>query len=425
MPEEVLEAPAVDTASTTDTVPESDPSIADSSAPTQRDPDTDHTDKPDQSDDKPDKRRNPDALRKALKWLRENGQEHSERAAEIERYLGENKSYKTVYPTVKEARETKLAIDAIGGVAKIAELQHSVAHMAEVDSMLEAGDPKVLDEIFQLAPKGIAKLAPAILDRLAESNPQAYISAVAPHALGFMDAQGLTDAIDAMVQSFNAGKPDEAKQVLARIVQWYKNTANTSAPTAAKPDPEREAFEKERETFSQQKYHGEVKATFDQVVSHAEQILDKHLSADRKRLGLSDESYALLREDAWKYLQADRNADPVFKAAINTKINDRTRSISSDAVQFLNAQTDAKAKAACDKAIRVRYGHLKASPVTTTTEKKSPTSPPNTGSAALDPDVTRKKLGREGAQDAILRGEGFSKDGKPIKKVNGVWKYAS
>jgi hypothetical protein len=418
MPEDaVLDAP-VEIPSLDSSSSESPETVAGES-PT---PDTSASDQHDQQD-KPDKRRNPDALRKTLKWLRENGGEHSERAAEIERYLGENKSYKTVYPTVRDARETKLAVDAIGGVGKIAEMQQSVAHMAEIDSMLEAGDPKVLDEIFQLAPKGIAKLAPAILDRLAESNPQAYTHAVAPHALSFLDTQGVTDALDAMVQAFNAGKPDEAKGVLAKIVNWYKSIISSSSHTAVKPDPEREAFEKERETFSQQKYHGEVKATFDQVISHAEQTLDKHLAADRKRLGLSDESYALLREDAWKYLQSDRNADPVFKAAIGTKINDKTRSISTDAVSFLNAQTDAKAKAACDKAIRVRYGHLKATPVAT--EKKSPTSPPSGGTVALDPDVTRKKLGRSGAQDAILRGEGFSRDGKPIKKTNGVWKYAS
>ena len=52
--------------------------------------------------DKVDRRQNPDALRKTLKWLRENGGEHSAQAQAIERILGETKSYKTVYPTVRE-----------------------------------------------------------------------------------------------------------------------------------------------------------------------------------------------------------------------------------------------------------------------------------------------------------------------------------
>jgi hypothetical protein len=382
---------------------------------------------PESQDDgqgKADRRRNPDALRKTLKWLRENGGEHSERAQEIERYLGENKSYKSVYPTVKEAREAKLAVDSVGGVAKIAELQHSAAHMAEVDSLLEAGDPKILDDIFKQAPQGMAKLAPAILDRLAQSNPQAYAKAVTPHALGFMDSQGLTEAIDSMVSLFNEGKAQDARGILNKIVNWYNNLSKANQATPA-VDPEREAFEKERETFAQQKFSGEVTTLFNQVVSHAEQTLDKHLAADKKRLGLSTEAYQLLREDAWKYLQSARNEDGVFKSSLGNKINTKSRTIAGDALGFLNAQTDDKAQDACEKAVRLRYGHLKATSTTAIPVKKSPTSAPTGSLAVLDQAMTAKKLdSRDKAMDAILSGQGYSKDGKKLKKVQGKWQFA-
>ena len=322
--------------------------------------------------EKADNRKNPDALRRALKFLRENGGEHSERAQDLERMLGETKSYKTVYPTVREAREAKLAIDAVGGTARIAEMQQSVAHMAEVDAMLEAGDPRVLDEIFEQSAKGIAKLLPKLLEKVGESSPAEYAKTMTPHAVSFMDSQGLPGAIDAAVREFNSGNHAKAGEILSQIVGWYKGLANQGAQ-GAKSDPEREAFEAEKATFAQDRYKGEVSTVFNQVIDYAQTVLDKNLAVDVKRLGLSPESAALLREDAWKYLQAERNKGTIFKAAITSKINDSRRTVSPDAVKFLNSQTDDLAKAACERAVKLRYGHLGngAKAAVTTPEGKS------------------------------------------------------
>ena len=163
-----------------------------------------------------------DSLRKTLKWLEDNGNEHSSQANEIRKVLAERQSYKSVYGTVREARDAKQILDTVGGAQKIAELQAVGARMAEVDAMLNAGDPRVLEAILETpeATKGIAKIFPNLLDKLATSNPQEVSEALSPYILGFMDNQGLFGAIDSMVGAFNAGKPDDAKKILASIVAW-------------------------------------------------------------------------------------------------------------------------------------------------------------------------------------------------------------
>lgn len=376
---------------------------------------------PQQETPKPDNRRNPDSMRKALKWLRENGQEHSEQAKHLEAMLGEMKSWKTVAPTVREGREMKMAVDAAGGVQKIAEMQQSVAHMAEVDSMLEAGDPKVLDEIFETAAAGVAKLAPEILSRLSKANPQAYRTAIEPHAIGFLDSEGVTDAIDEMVKAFNAGKPEDAKGWLARLVNWYKAKASEQGrPEAA---PEQTAREKEYSAKEQKLYEREVQAVFDRVIPHAETSIRAKLDADAKRLGMSPAHAQLMLEDVWKIIERKRNAHPAFRAMLGQKFNDRNHSVSEDAATFLQGFTTELLDDAYQTVMGPRLRAYKpGSP--SIPAKVSPVEAPAGGGPLLDTDVTRKKLGRNGAQDAILRGEGFDKTGKKIKRVGKTWRYA-
>jgi len=372
---------------------------------------------PDQPD-KQDRRQNPDALRKTLKWLRENGGEHSAQAQAIERILGESKSYKTVYPTVREAREARQAIDAVGGVQKIAELQQSITRYQDIDARLEAGDASVIDDILETGGKGLTKILPTLIEKLGEADAAGIQAVMRPHAVKFMESQGLVNAIDSMVASFNEGKPDEAKAWLARIVQWYKGLG-------PKANPEQEAWQKERDQMHQERYQEKVSATFNQIISHAETVLDKQLSADIKRLGLSPEQAQLLKEDAWKKLEKLRNADSVFDKNKDTKFNDKTRQVAADAATFVNRYTDRFAEEACAWAVRMRYGHLKGTVAApgAATVKPNPTVAPGTP-VALDHSATLAKLGKRGSEDAILRGEGYTKDGKKIIKQNGKWKYA-
>ena len=384
--------------------------------------------------DKADRRANPDAMRKTLKWLRENGGEHSAQAQDIERALGELKSWKTVATNVREAREIKSAVDAIAGtagtfpekLAKLAEMQSYTSRMQEVDSLIEAGDPRALGMVLETpeARAGIVKLLPHLMKDLAASNPNEMAAAVKPHVTGFLDSQGLPEAIDAMVAAFNGGKPDDAKGILAKIVAWYKGLGGAGAGEDAKP-PEQAAWEKERDSYQQKEFAGGVKSAFDAAMSHAETEIDKELAPELKKYGIPADVASIIRSDVWKRIERERNADPLFKSTIETKVNERTRKIDPSTADFLKSQVDARVKEAVRKEIQLRYGFIKKTPAGTPETKRNVTAAPGGVAISIDyPKTIAKYGGKRGAEDAIMAGKAVNSAGKPIVKAGKIWKLA-
>ncbi len=419
----VLETPVSTPASTSagpDATSQPDNSAQESSQSTQA---KQPTDKP----EKTDRRQNPDALRKTLKWLRENGGEHSAQAQEIERSLGELKSWKTVAGNVREAREIKAAFDAIGGREKLAEMQQFTTRMREVDSLIEAGDERALPMILE-SPEmsgGTAKLLPGLLRELAKTHGEDVSRAIQPHVATFLDAQGLPDAIDAMVGHFNANEPAKAKEVLAKIVDWYKAKMGQAESGPQKP-AEQAAWEKERDSFQQKEFSGHVEKAFDVSMAHAEQRITAEMAPYLKQYGIPKETAELILGDVWKRIEKERNADPLFKARINDLVNERGRKVAPETADFLKAQVDQRVKDAVRKEISLRYGFIKKAPSASAETKPNPTAAPMTGvTVTIDHNRTAAKYGGEdGMRDAIISGKAVNSAGKDIVRVNGKWKLA-
>lgn len=78
------------------------------------------------------------------------------------------------------------------GAEAIAAMQDAVRQYAATDEALISGDPKALEELGQEFDDGLAKLTPHLLSRLAQSNPEAYASAVLPH---FVQALAQSDLV--------------------------------------------------------------------------------------------------------------------------------------------------------------------------------------------------------------------------------------
>jgi hypothetical protein len=386
----------------------------------------DKTQEPTQStqpDDKNDRRQQPDALRKYLAAQRA-VPENAEHVKTIERALGELKSWKTVAPTVREAREIKQALDSVGGREKLAEMQTRDTQVREVDSLIAAGDERVLPMILQTPEDraGIAKILPGLLRELGKSNASEVSAALQPHISSYLDSQGLPEAIDAMVAAFNENKPDQAKSILAKIVNWGKNVFGAKG-TDSKP-PEQAAWETEREQFHQREFAGSVKTTFDAAMTHAEQAIDKELGVQAKEYGLTPEVLAIIRADVWKRIEKERNNDPLFKSTIASKVNERTRKVDPTTADYLKSQTDQRVKDAVRLELRARYGFIKKAPVDPN-KKPDVTAAPGGVTVSIDyPKTIAKFGGRKAAEDAIMNGEAVNSAGKNIVKQGKVWKLA-
>ena len=410
----VMEAPVEAQATEASTIPESTGGTKETK-PAQVDPA-----KP---AEKVDNRQNPDALRKALKWLRENGQEHSKAAQDLERSLGELKSWKTVAPTVREAREIKAAFDAVGGREKLAEMQQYTTQMREVDSLIEAGDERVLPMILESAESkaGVAKLLPGLMRELEKTHSAEVQRAIQPHVAGYLDSQGFSEVLNAMGRAFKANEPANAQKLLGQLIAWWNKNAGEGGEVQ-KP-PQQEAWEREREQFQQTRFDDEVKSAFGKSIDYASATIDRELAPELKRYGIPQETAELIRADVWRRVEKERNADPIFKARINDLVNGRARKVDPQTTAFLNAQVDQRVKEAVRKEIGLRYGFMKK-PAAAAPEKTSVTAPPAVSAVTIDHEMTIRKLGRSEAQDSILQGKAFNSAGKAIKKVGRLWQLA-
>lgn len=229
-------------------------------------PTIDDPDVPEPADaaDKPiDARTNPAAVRSALKALRDSDPKNAPIARELNDAFGQRNAYRDVFPKVSEARAAKAILDAVGGNDGIAGLQETIKSVNETDALLYAGDPRVLDSLFDDMkaagkPEAFSKLAKPFLDKLRTTDEKAYFDTLKPHFFQGLVDVGLPAVLQNMAKALSGAQPnvDGVKALVTELTNWFDNLRNTVESGAkANLDPERQAFEKERTEFrtSQQK----------------------------------------------------------------------------------------------------------------------------------------------------------------------------
>lgn len=233
-----------------------------------------------------DARTNPDAIRKALRSLRDSSPEHAPIARQLNDIVGREAAYKQVFPKVADAKQAKFILDSVGGSDGLAELQATIKSVNETDTRLYSGDGKVLDDLLsdmKSAGKGEAfgKLASPFLDRLAEHDPKAYAAALRPRVVENLVQSGLPDMLAAFDEALSAvgadGKPapniELIKGLVKEIQRWFN--AEKSAVDGMKKsvsDPDRQAFEAERTQFQserQKAFESEVTGDWNRVNNQA------------------------------------------------------------------------------------------------------------------------------------------------------------
>lgn len=383
------------------------------------DPDTGEPINKGQDEGKQDGRKNPDAIRKHLAALKANP-ETAELGKEVTNRLGKVRGYEEVYPTVREAREVKALIDSVGGREAVTSAIESHATMQRVDQLLEAGDVTVLEDIFKQAPEGMTKLAPAILDKIAQANPKAYQAMITPHAVQMMQADGLPGAINALVDAFNSDNKAGIQDILGRIVQWYRGLQQGVKPKEA--DPERQKFEEEKSEFQKQQEQTAITQTMNANMQYTADKIDAGIAADIKRLGLGAKQTEKLRQEVWNEIVRRRQGDKVFTSRLESKFNGRKPG--PDAVKVLNDFTDSSLKDAIDEVVTTIYGERKAVAKTGKTDptapKKGASTTPTTKAAdagwtKVNEPPSRQDIDYDHGETDTMNGKAVLKTGKKVQ----------
>ncbi len=207
---------------------------------------------------------------------------------------GRDLALRQIYPNgVNDVREVKAALDGIQhgelrGVEALGAIQDQVRDYEQSDELLAAGDPKVLDLFGDDFNEGLGKLTPAILDRIQQSNPEAYSAAILPHLVSALASSPLVAAQNAMADILSEPPPawmtpnqksDWIQDKFARIIKqndlmanWLNAqaeatkgrqvpAANGRVPASNQLSQEREALDNEkRQMYWDKNIHPETKS---------------------------------------------------------------------------------------------------------------------------------------------------------------------
>ena len=369
---------------------------------------------------------NASQIRAALKAFREASPEHAQAAKLLNDGYSRAEAYKEVFPDVATARNVRAALDTIGGIEGLSELQSTIASVEETDSLLDAGDPKVLDQIIEDSPEGFKKIAPHVLSRLQKLDADTFQKTLQPHLV-----RSLIDAnFPATLQYLERAVGDnaDAKAVVQNIMQWFEGQKSVAERLNNDTlNPEREKLNTERQQL--------VKERQDELKGRIAQDTDSHI---RQELGTKlrpfSESLKTLpeavRADVARacitHLAQALRADKAFQTQLQTMLNskkpDRER-----IVRFTNEKVSSLGDKIIETVVK-SYGLKTGKPAArTTTTTKAVTESPAANSAmvklARQPNINDIDWETPGAQQGFIAGRALMKSGQ-FKGRYVQWKKA-
>jgi hypothetical protein len=288
--------------------------------------------------------------------------------------------------------------DALGAI------QDELRSVAETDELLAAGDPRALDNLGEEFNEGLAKLAPTILDRIRDSNPEAYAAAVLPHFVAALAQSDLVQNYNGLVDVLNEQPPswltadqkgawqaDKMTRIFGlagNMGKWLNAQASKAGELpkhGAGTKTEKDSFAEERQAFDQEKQEAHWNANISpKLDQHASEKFNEDFKPFEKRLRLDSAARSALKMEYSKRI-AGMAARPV-----NGKPNPYMSQIQryraaknpdpATVTNFAKVEFNKHSKAVMDALINERYksflnGKPKATTTTTAAAAKGPVPP--------------------------------------------------
>jgi hypothetical protein len=359
--------------------------------------------------DRQDNRHQPDALKKHIAELRRRADAMTdpvEKKAELDRIKflydtsGKARGYEQQFPTVREAREVKALLEAVGGREGVQQMQATLSEIEQVDQALSAGDPSVVERMWEEAPDGMPKLMPALLDKFAQAKPQEYERFIAPRSIGYLDNAGFPQAFDRMVQLYDAGKTEDAQAIRNELIQWVTGNRQQAQQQQADPEVERLRAELAKRDEGQEQQKNE--SAINEVINYAGPAIDRVAAPIIGKFGFTKDDLSAFRRAVWNHLQDTRNEHPDYKTIGPAKI----RQGRDKWVAYANRWTDDNAEASI-RAV------LKTPPWPRIASAKTPVA-----AVTKSPAQVSVQQGKQPSPSEIL----YGREGVDVLRKAGHWK---
>src|SRR5438128_1805897 len=187
----------------------------------------------------------PETLRAAIKANPELGKT-------LQSLWDQHQAYRTIFPTVAEARTIKEMFP--GGAEEAKTLLADAESIQQVDDSFYYGTPQarqdLVSRLYQSDPKALTETVKAAVEMMQTGAPEDYRT-MADGIIAREFAEGNVGAhLAAMADAVRGGKAEELVKLTTDLVEWAKQKAGITRPPA---DPHRQALERERERFENER----------------------------------------------------------------------------------------------------------------------------------------------------------------------------
>lgn len=378
-----------------------------------------------------DGRKIPDDVRKALKALRDSSPENAKAARIMNDVYGREQAYRAVYPTVKDAQAAQSTIQALESHGGLETVQATIAEIEEVDQLLQAGDPKAIEKIFEVSGEGFSKIAPAMLDKLQASNPDAYAAAIRPHLVSAIGASGLTDAFGAVIRDmqlsrepgaspeFKAKYEKLASEGLEKIQNFLAGLGKQAPPTTTTAAPGADKLTEREQAIAQREAQAFNTEVGNRAGAKMNVSLEKAITPYLRQLKLGPQAKSDFVQGVYDEVAKLAKADKVYQ----TNKDSLFKSKNKDAGKIANlmaAKFDEVVGQATKTVAARRYG--KSAPAGAPGTKPAAGAPVPTGPGSLAKPIGVKELPKFGDvdwtktdEDMTMRGIRVLKSGKAVR----------
>jgi hypothetical protein len=266
---------------------------------------------------------------------------------------------------ISALRETYALLAQVGGKEAVVQLQERVGAADATDAALEAGDPKVFESMGPEFDPGLAKLTPALLERVMKVNPEAYAAAILPHLMSSLSGSPLLTDLNRMVDSLRATHLDDAGKIkaitgiLGKIGAWWDHNEKKAGELKTAPANKAQTdLDEQRSKFEVEQQAAHWKNNIAPVVGSYEKTkLEEHFKPFDNRLKLDPAAKADLFATFKERMKAAALADAAYmkQMAIYRKQKNPDPAVVAN---FVKSAINRHSKSVVDNAVNARYGRF-------------------------------------------------------------------
>lgn len=264
---------------------------------------------------------------------------------------------------LKEAIALKATVEELSGADSIEQFREEVRELRGLDQQFINGDPEFIKTAAAKFPEGFKKLAPAMMDMWANSDPDAYDRRMSGIIVATLNQNQFGNNEARAIDFLDMKDPDKSDPVIQKAIALLSENQKSlagwdqfakSKPKAPEVDPnaaanakakadldQREAkmfasgVTRDLDVFSGNKITSELAQSKKNVPESARPVFDKQVV-----------------DAVWVKMRAEANFTPKFKALMANKDH-------AGVLKFLQSRSDAHYTEAVDQAYKRLYGTAK------------------------------------------------------------------